>query len=113
MQKVDSFRVWMRILSRPCVGSQRPTLPGQAYPPDVKGTYLYDYRTNEYLKNIIFNNNDDGDDNEDDNNGDVDNENMYTYFGDEEIKCVIIMCDHNIIMMMILIKAVRMVIIYI
>ena len=50
--------------------------------------HIYDCRTNEYFKNIIFYNNDDGDDNEDDNNGDVDNENMYTYFGDEEINSV-------------------------
>ena len=73
-------------LSRTCGDSQRPTLPGQAYPPDVKVTYLYDYcRTNEYFKNIIFDNNN-GDNNEDDNNGDIDNENMYTYFGDDDCR---------------------------
>ena len=55
------------------------------YPPDVKVTYLYDCRTNEYFKNIIFDNND-GDNNEDDNNGDIDNENMYTYFGDDDCR---------------------------
>ena len=55
------------------------------YPPDVKVTYLYDCRTNEYFKNITFDNND-GDNNEDDNNGDIGNENMYTYFGDDDCR---------------------------
>ena len=48
-----------------------------------KAIYIVDCRTNEYFKNIIFDNNN-GDNNEDDNNGDIDNENMYTYFGDDD-----------------------------
>ena len=49
---------------------------------------IYDCRTNEYFKIIIFDDNDDdnSDNNEDDNNGDGDNENMYSYFGDDDCR---------------------------